>query len=392
MEKLTPPLPYPIEPDTILLTPVPFEPLESGFVPVSSRSSSVEVSSSLPWMTRIRCGIGRIGLAGGLLTGGVVSADALLTTPAAADAAITQQVYGTNGEGLYLHPDSPSLNSPVSDLLPDGANFDVNCWTPSDVVLGDSIWLYGTNESTGNTGYLSDAYINTPVTTDNEGPQLTALGVPECGVAIGNNASADTGSFEGLQPAASLPPFLSFDRNAVASWALTHAEDAPPNDGSCTIFASEALWAGGVPQTTEWNNGLNLIQGGWRNGTNAAWAAENFLEYMQTVPFVKVEPLGPMSSSNNNIPDARLGDIIAYDWTADGSIDHLDVVTGFSGQYPLVSGWSEDGANRLNYNQRGWTYSRVHDTWLQNEPNQKGMVAYLIHVNSDDDLNITNGN
>jgi hypothetical protein len=375
----------------VALTPVHDETFEPGFVPDAATALVAERTGSSPWMARIRRSLGRVGLAVSVLTGGAVSAEAIAATPAVADTAVTQHVYGTGGEGLYLHPGSAELSSPVSDLLPDGANFDVNCWTNSANVLGDTIWLHGTNEATGNTGYLSDAYIDTPVTTDNEGPQLTALGIPECGTTT-PSANTDTSSSNALQPAASLPPFLSFDRNAEANWALAHAEDTPPNDGSCTIFVSEAMWAGGVPQTKEWNKGPNLIHGGVRNGTDVAWAAENFVDYMKTEPFVKVETLGHMSSSNNNVPDAKLGDIIAYDWNNDGSVDHLDVITGFSGQYPLVSGWSEDGAKKLTYNQRGWTYSQVHDTWLQNEPNQEGMVAYLIHINSDDDLNIMNGN
>jgi len=86
--------------------------------------------------------------------------------------------------------------------------------------------------------------------------------------------------------------------------------------------------------------------------------------------------------------------LLAYDWNDDGSIDHIDVVTGFSGQYPLVSGWSEDGAKALTYNQRGWTYSQKEGTWLQLEKDSNGnypnmnMQTYLIHFRDDSDLNI----
>jgi hypothetical protein len=392
--QLTQPLLHQTELGAVALAPAYDEVLEPGFIPGSSMTpSTAERTSNSSWMTTIRRGLGRVGLAVSVLTGGAVSAEAIAATPAVADTAVTQQVYGTSDEGLYLHPSSPELSSPVSDLLPDGTNFDVNCWTNSAEVLGDTIWLHGTNEATGNTGYLSDAYINTPVTTDNEGPQLTAIGIPECGSTV-PSANTNTSSSDSLQPAASLPPFLSFDRNAETNWALAHAEDTPPNDGSCTIFVSEALWAGGVPQTKEWNNSPNLIHGGVRNGTDDAWAAENFMEYMKTEPFVKVESLGHMSPSNNNVPDAKLGDIMGYDWNNDGSIDHLDVITGFSGQYPLVSGWSEDGAKKLTYNQRGWTYSQEEHTWLQMEKDSNGnypnmnMTASLIHIRDEDDINL----
>lgn len=388
---LTPLPTYPAECDVIALVPDSGDAIDFGSPAPMGLSTEQTTGPSLA--RRVRRSLGRVSLAVSVLTGGSFAVDALSPESAAADTTVVQQVYDTSGEGLYLHPGAPDVNAPVSDLLPDGTNFDVNCWTIGTNVLNDTIWLYGTNEATGNVGYLSDAYINTPVTTDNEGPQLTTLGIPECGPAPTDTSTAAS-SPEGLQPAASLPPFLSFDRNAVANWALAHAEDKPPNDGSCTIFASQALWAGSVPQTPEWNNGLNVTQEGLRNGTDDAWAAENFVSYMETLPFVQVEALGQMSPDNNNVPDAKLGDIIAYDWNDDGSIDHVDVITGFSGQYPLVSGWSEDGANALTYNQRGWTYSQKDHTWLQQEQDGSGnypnrnMTAYLIHFRGEDELNL----
>lgn len=49
----------------------------------------------------------------------------------------------------------------------------------------------------------------------------------------------------------------------------------------------------------------------------------------------------------NVVPEAQLGDVILYDYgsgttLADGSVDHAMIITGFSGQYPLVSGHSYD--------------------------------------------------
>lgn len=132
---------------------------------------------------------------------------------------------------------------------------------------------------------------------------------------------------------------------------------------------------------------------------------------MSTLPYVQIEPLGRMSNDNNNVPDARLGDIIAYVWNGKDSngdlldtglaslnkVDHLDVVVGHAAnnnQYPLVSGWSEDAGRALQYNERGWTYSEKDHTSLQLERNPDGsypnmyMFAYLIHIRSEDDLNL----
>jgi hypothetical protein len=63
-------------------------------------------------------------------------------------------------------------------------------------------------------------------------------------------------------------------------------------------------------------------------------------------------------------------------------------------QYPLVSGWSEEGDKALKYNQRGWTWSAKENTWLQMEKDNSGnypnfnTVTYLIHIRSEDDLNL----
>jgi hypothetical protein len=60
-------------------------------------------------------------------------------------------------------------------------------------------------------------------------------------------------------------------------------------------------------------------------------------------------------------------------------------------KYPLVSGWSENGAAALDYNQRGWTWSAEHNTWLQSEPGQANMSAELVHMRNEDDLTLTPG-
>ena len=314
-----------------------------------------------------------------------------------AQADMVNQVYNTGGEGLWLHPDSPTVGSAKSEVMPDGTNFQISCWKVGSNVLGDTVWDYGTDQSTGAKGFAADYYINTNTTQGNEGQQLTNQGVPECD-SQQKAPETPAASDNNPQPAASLPPFASFSREATAQWALSHAEEKPYNDGSCTIFVSQALWAGGMQQTSEWNNNPKPITNGnapaVRNGSDDAWAAQNFVDYMRTVPYAQTEDLGHMSPNNNNVPDAKLGDIIAYDWNDDGSTDHLDIITGFSGQYPLVSGWSEDGANALNYNQRGWTYSKVHNTWLQWEQDADGsypnkdMDVKLIHFRNEDDLNI----
>ena len=325
------------------------------------------------------------------LSGGATLLD---TLPAAADVGV-HHVYDTDGQGLWLHPGSPTLHSGVSDLMADGTEFDPACFRIGAYVDGDNVWQYGINTATGNKGYAADKYIDTNVTEGNEVFQLEAQGEPECGTQ--QSSTESNGGGEGLQPAETMQSFVSFDRNAAASWALAHAEDTPPNAGSCTDFASQALAAGGFPQDESWNlNFYGIERNGYvRYGSDDAWITPNFVAYMSSLPYVKVEHLGKMSAQKNDIPDARPGDILVYDWDGDGTPDHVDVVVGASEsnpEYPLVAGWSEDGFRAVHYNRRGWTWSELHNTWLQDEPGQSNMTVTLLHIETEDDLNISVGN
>lgn len=112
----------------------------------------------------------------GLATGLVAAQE----SPAAAATASVYHVNDTGGDRLWLHPDSATIHSTTSDLMPDGQSFDVECFKVGDSVNGDTAWLYGTNEATGHKGYAADYYIDTDVTQGNEPVQLPQLGIPAC--------------------------------------------------------------------------------------------------------------------------------------------------------------------------------------------------------------------
>jgi len=90
-------------------------------------------------------------------------------------------IYQIVGGSWYLHPSSPTIHSPTSDLMATGTEFAIYCWQVGDNVNGDSVWDWGTDFATGNLGFVTDEGTNTPVTMGNEPAQLTALGIPECG-------------------------------------------------------------------------------------------------------------------------------------------------------------------------------------------------------------------
>ncbi len=99
---------------------------------------------------RVRRGLGRVSLAVSVLAGGSFAVDACEPEPAGAETAIVRQVYGTSGEGLYLHPGAPDVNAPISDLLSDGTNaltYNQRGWTYSQK---DHTWLQQERDSTGN--------------------------------------------------------------------------------------------------------------------------------------------------------------------------------------------------------------------------------------------------
>ena len=96
-----------------------------------------------------------------------------------ASAAVAHHVFRTcyppPGCGLWLHS-SVGLAAPRIALMNDGDEFDVICWTFSDNVLGDPIWLEGVWR--GRTGWASDYYIDTHWNTTQD---LTNQGMPQCG-------------------------------------------------------------------------------------------------------------------------------------------------------------------------------------------------------------------
>ncbi len=288
----------------------------------------------------------------------------------------------------------PGLQTEVIALMPEGSEFDVACWNTSDDVEGNPIWLHGIYQSPNGPveGDATDYYVDTHWNTTAD---LTAQGIPECGSEAAPNLSSDT--TENPQQAETVAPFVSFDRNAARNWARAHARDTPPNAGSCTWFVSQALAAGGFPQTDVWNTGfVGINRAGFRYGTDAAWKTSDLMAYMGSLPYVDIEPLGQLKTGINNLPDARAGDVIVYDWEGNGSPDHADVVVGAAQdnpQYPLVSGWSENGSEAVNYKYRGWTWSAEHDPpeWLQSEPGHQDMQAWLIHIRTEDELNISVG-
>jgi hypothetical protein len=323
----------------------------------------------------------------GLVTGvGAVEASA-----AHADTGLVYTVVNPDNDGTQSIYDRNSPNmSDTSRSYPDfsyyGDQLELICGTDGESVgpNNNHRWHLARNISRPEAGetYIPDRYLNTPNKADEKTP-----GEPEC-----NNEDPNLGTnTANPQKADTAPLFVNYARGKAKDWALTHATDTPPDAGSCTLFVSEALVEGGMPENNIWNTDLVGLQKDlhWRHGSDSAKLTPNFVAYMNSQSYVEVIPLGQLKNGINNVPEAEVGDVIVYDWDNNASPDHADIITGFAANnpdYPLVSGWSEHGSEAVDYRSRGWTWSEEHSMWLQAEPHNHDMNATLIHIRTEDDL------
>lgn len=93
-----------------------------------------------------------------------------------AESAVPHAVYRTGGEGLWLH-DGPGLEAPLMGTMPDGMQFNVDCFVLDDPVNGNPVWLEGTSAD-GRHGSASDYYIDTHWDTTQD---LVNQGIEQCG-------------------------------------------------------------------------------------------------------------------------------------------------------------------------------------------------------------------
>jgi hypothetical protein len=338
-----------------------------------------------------RTRIGRTALslaaAAGLI-GGVVAVEAV---PAHADTNLEYTVDPAAAAGGVFARTGPHVN--------DTQRISGNGIYPGDVVKlicgvtdGDPVgpydntaWHYLTDLSRPSEGnfWENDHYLKTP----NKASQLTS-GEAEC-----SNQQPQESDANKLQPAETLRTFVNYNRDAAKNWALEHARQKPPDAGSCTVFISNGLKAGGFPEDTIWNfDFVGVNRSGLRFGTDATRVTSDFYAYVNTLQYVDIIPIPRFDAGTNNLPQAKIGDVIIYDWDGpgkNGAPDHADLVVGFAKdnpQYPLVSGWSEKGDEAVDYQYRGWTWSEKNNQWLQSEPDNTNMRAWLIHIRTEDDL------
>lgn len=236
----------------------------------------------------------------------------------------------------------PGTNYAIIRTYSAGSSLGINCWKTGTSLEGQN----GTSDkwhrvASEPNGWISDAYINIGVSQPS---------TPAC---------IDTKT-------------PSYDREVATTWARQHANDEPRFKGNdCAFFVSRALWAGGFPQVDNWKEDNEGI-GPWAKPPRNARLADALKNYL--VGETGYATIKELTWEQNDVPDAQLGDLIMYDWTpADGIIDHVVIITGFSGKYPLVSGHTNKADNQ------GWT-TKSEGGWIEDP--LPGSRAYLIHITS----------
>lgn len=358
---------------------------EQSTYPIQELNAAASLSERIIHTKIGRSVVGALAAAG-LATGLSVSEAA----PAQADTTLVYTVVNPDHDSTNSIYDrnSPSM-ADTTRSYPDYSNYgdqlELICGTDGESVgpNNNRRWHLARNISRPEAGetYIPDRYLNTPNKANEKTP-----GEPECDSAPLSNLGNNTIN---PQEAEKIKPFISMDRNAAANWALAHAEDVPPEAGACTQFVSRALWKAGIPETAEWNSkefSPSISNGDLKRRSAAAWLAPELVSYFQKQPYAEFSEL---NVKQFNIPKARKGDFVAYDWSGDGSIDHLSLIVGAAEnnpQYPLVAEWGVYGSKPVNYNERGWTWSKKNNSWLQDEREQQNIRAYLIHFRTEDDL------
>jgi len=149
--------------------------------------------------------------------------------------------------------------------------------------------------------------------------------------------------------------YRGLNGNAAATYARTHAYNYNPNyttyNQDCTNFISQALKAGGWKEKLGWYRSVNVWwYGGGGSPTNSfTWsAAHNFYWFTSN---------SGRGTAAQYFSQASVGDILQFDFTRDGKIDHAMIVTRIINGKIYVSGHTKDRRDYLVNNYFGNNYA-----------------------------------
>lgn len=169
----------------------------------------------------------------------------------------------------------------------------------------------------------------------------------------------------------------TYDRAAAVAYAREHWNDGAtvPWLPDCTAFASQALWAGGLSKSDKWTNSsrdrqqvaTRVVRPGPTKAMMAADVLKNYL-----VNETGQGTLTQISYEDRSIPGAEAGDLVLYDWNADGFVDHIAFIVATGPSETLVA---QHTPNQVD---KGWNWSSTGNNWLsQTAPSTR---VYLLHI------------
>lgn len=245
----------------------------------------------------------------------------------------------------------PGANYPAYGSIAGKAKLTIGCWTYGSSVTGpygeSTIWY---RHEGGPRGWLPDAYLWT-----------------------GSNDPV-TAKCRGFTD----PDDNHYSPEKAVAWAKAHANDANRFDQDCTWFVSQALWAGGLPKSDDWTDlstdlsriPKNLKKYGFPGVTPAARLADDLWLYLIQKGHAEMTLT---KWDSDTVKEADLGDIIAYDYDGNGTIEHLAIVTGIAADgEPNVTQHSPAEVDTY------WSWVKSKDKWLREvRPDAK---VYLLQI------------
>lgn len=128
--------------------------------------------------------------------------------------------------------------------------------------------------------------------------------------------------------------YNQYDRQSAASYSYNYALTYNTNycywSNDCANFASQCLYAGGLPQNTNWNYSYNSSDP-MSSGTSSWRGASNLYHYLLDSSNGSKVPIQYMIDTYNGTGwcSMRWGDLVFMNWASDANIQ-------YSSNYPLI--------------------------------------------------------
>lgn len=292
----------------------------------------------------------------------LVAGATVTVAPTAAADDITATVFtAPNVEYVNLR-NGPGLDHERIGQLDAGASVTLVCWSsgtsvtsPFEGQTASTIWYKVAGYPNA---WISDAYLY----TGSDQPVTSQCSDSESSLSTENATQQ------------------KYNGTVAAQWAKDHLEDPDrfEEGGDCTWYVSQALWAGGLPRTRIWDavtkrlgpRGAYLT---YSEVTPTARLAHEFTNYLVDRGLATKQEV--IDWADRSVMGANIGDVIVYDFNADGTIDHATIVTAIG----------PDGVVKVTQHgpslpDKPWDWSSTQNTWLKSPEAKPNTKAYLLRI------------